>query len=138
MNPVPKPNKRKMSYSKTKIQQCTELWRFIVRSKAGFRSEINEKYTMNNSVLECHHICGKNSLALRFSIDNGICLADFQHRWSVSLDMRERKHLENEITKVRGENFKERIKESLIYHSTIDEYYDDLLIEAKKYGWGIK
>ena len=135
-NPVPKPKWKKLSSHKTKIQQCENVWRFIIRSRAGFKSEINEKHTRDNSILECHHILGKNSIALRFSLDNGICLADFQHRWSVSLNQNERIYLENEIAKVRGANFKEDIRERLNGFKTIDEHYDFLIKEADKYGWG--
>jgi len=77
--------KVKVSKDKTKVKihkpdlkkECDDLWAEIIKLRAGYKSEISgrEGRQIGGSyVMGAHHIAGKKTLFLRYSLENGICL----------------------------------------------------------------
>ena len=62
---------------KTLKKECDKLWALAVKARAGNKSE----YSGKDGVLHAHHICGKNSYALRYSLENGVALTAGEHKF---------------------------------------------------------
>lgn len=60
---------------KKHYQKVEELWKKAVKLRAGMKSELGGI----GSQLHAHHIMGKSNYALRFYLDNGICLTGGEH-----------------------------------------------------------
>ena len=74
MPPVPKPPKKTRIITKKKKslkKQCDELWFELIKTRAGFKSEISGR---NDEYVAGHHIAGKSNYRLRYEPKNGICL----------------------------------------------------------------
>jgi len=74
MPPVPKPPKKTRIITKKKKslkKQCDELWFGLIKTRAGFKSEISGR---NDEYVAGHHIAGKSNYRLRYEPKNGICL----------------------------------------------------------------
>lgn len=56
------------------FNSCTNLWTKIIKTRAGFKSEISGKGKESGYNIAAHHVFGKKNYALRFSVMNGICL----------------------------------------------------------------
>ena len=73
--------------NKELIKKLDDLWNLIIKTKAGFRSELSGregKVIGGSTILTAHHICGKPNYRLRYEIDNGICLDnDGEHMFGV-------------------------------------------------------
>ena len=67
--------KTRHSAFKNKRRGADRLWADIIKARAGYKSEISGK-TEN---LQAHHVHKKPNLALRYSLDNGICLTAGEH-----------------------------------------------------------
>ena len=72
---------------KTKIQskhkllkaKCDKLWSEVVKIRAGYKSELsNSDYN-----LQSHHVLSKPCYSLRYSLENGICLAFQEHIFGI-------------------------------------------------------
>jgi len=82
------------------LEKCDSLWAKIVKARAGFQSQISGR-TGNNMALNSHHIFGRESYALRFSLDNGICLTPGEHIYGIHVEGR-REKIFAQIEKVKG------------------------------------
>jgi len=74
MPPVPKPPKKtkiKVTKKKSLKKICDELWFELVKTRAGFKSELSGR---NDEYVAGHHIAGKSNYRLRYEPKNGICL----------------------------------------------------------------
>jgi len=64
-----------------------DLWNLIIKTKAGFKSELSGregKVIGGNTILTAHHINGKPNFRLRYEINNGICIDnDGEHIFGV-------------------------------------------------------
>lgn len=126
---------------KSKREKCEILWQKIIRYRAGYSSELSRRNFVD---MTCHRILGKETLALRFSFENGI----FITRGECSLNQRDKELLFKQIAKVRG-NFREKIENELNVNInrkseqiitkqdlTIDEWLDFLKGETRRLGIG--
>ena len=55
-----------------------KLWAKAIKLRAGMKSEYKH---IPDSYLAAHHITGKSSYALRWSLDNGVCITTGQHHF---------------------------------------------------------
>lgn len=56
-------------------QKIEELWKKAVKLRAGMKSELGGSGVQNHA----HHIIGKSTYALRYSLENGICITGGEH-----------------------------------------------------------
>ncbi len=61
-----------------------KLWVKAINLRAGFRSELSKKAPrdfemMEFNILDAHHIEGKSTLALRYSLENGVLITRKEH-----------------------------------------------------------
>lgn len=80
--------KRKKSAKKN----LEDLWAELIKKIAGYRCELTGK----NYGLESHHICGKATNLLRFSLLSGMCLTTSKHIFGIHNPDRE-EDVRNEI-----------------------------------------
>lgn len=64
------------------MRDCDILWAKAVKLRSGNRCEITGNFG-TIFLLESHHVMGKSTLALRYSLKNGICLIYSLHRFKV-------------------------------------------------------
>ena len=69
-------------YSKTvnntpAIKDLDELWSKVIKLRAGMKSE----YKDMEGYLCAHHILGKPTIAMRYALDNGVCITTGQHHY---------------------------------------------------------
>ena len=60
-------------------KQCDRLWIECIKARASYRSELSniEGRKIGGTAILCsHHILGKATYRLRYSLDNGICLVN--------------------------------------------------------------
>lgn len=62
---------------KPSIKTLDDLWSYAVKTRAGFRSEHSGKADRLNS----HHVDGKAGHALRWDLDNGVCITAGEHKF---------------------------------------------------------
>lgn len=66
---------------------CDEKWAYLVKLRAGFKSELSGKpgkQIGGENVLAAHHIYGKSNYRLRYELKNGICLDNHsEHLWGI-------------------------------------------------------
>jgi len=72
--------KRRPKYLKTTnfrptLQENDKLWAKAIKLRAGMKSE----HGPADGYLAAHHIIGKDTYALRFNLDNGVCITTGQH-----------------------------------------------------------
>ena len=101
--------------NKSLIKKLDDLWNLIIKTKAGFRSELSGregKVIGGNTVLCAHHICGKPNIRLRYEIDNGICMDnDKEHIFGVhDLDPEIAREYQDKIIDYIGKERYERLK----------------------------
>lgn len=60
------------------IKQNDALWNKAVKLRARMKSELK---CIEGSYIASHHIIGKPTHALRYNLDNGICITTGQHKW---------------------------------------------------------
>ncbi len=76
MNFKPQP-KRKISDSSVKKRHLDALWTECVKERSKYQSELSGVKGIKAgglSIIAAHHILGKNTNRLRYSLSNGICL----------------------------------------------------------------
>ena len=64
--------------SKPTIKQLDLLWSKVIKARAGHTSEYKH---IPDSYLAAHHIIGKPTRALRYNLDNGVCITVGQHKF---------------------------------------------------------
>lgn len=102
--------------------QCEDIWKEIIKKKAGYKSELSGKEGTQIggiNIICAHHIGGKANYRLRFEIDNGICLTNGEHSFGIhnadrSEDYRER------IKLVKGRDIYKRMLRLKREHSKTD------------------
>ena len=73
----------KVDHKKLK-KDCDELWALIIKIKAGWKSELSGTPAIISDKsgqpigLSSHHIVHKPNYALRYDLENGICLTAFK------------------------------------------------------------
>lgn len=135
-NPVPKSKWTKYNKKKglkSKREKCEDLWKKIVRFRAGYVSELSQR---NFVAMDCHHILGKGTLALRFSFENAIFITRSEHVLAHSLSSQEREFFLSQVAKIRGANFKENIQANLKRNLNIDQWLEFLKSETRRLGIG--
>ena len=84
---------KKLKSSSVAKKELEELWKQIIKVRAGFKSElsgISGKQIGGSESITAHHIVGKGTDRLRFlEFDNGICLVNgsehifgVHHKWN--------------------------------------------------------
>jgi hypothetical protein len=98
-------------YTREKMKQCDKLWAEIVKMKASYYSEYSNKAGRQiggEDVLHAHHLMGKATRAMRYCIDNGICLTAGEHHFIAHVEGR-KTMFHRRVLDVRG-NYKKIIK----------------------------
>jgi len=72
----PKIKKRSTSQRKHDLH---EMWARIIKHRAGWKSELSGA----TGILNAHHIARKPNYYLRFSLENGICITQGEHKFGV-------------------------------------------------------
>lgn len=125
--------KKKNPFSSRK-QFADWLWLLIIKAKANFTCEISG-YDYEEVVLNAHHIAGKSTMSLRYSILNGICISNGIHNFDAhSTDYIRRKRFEDKVKELRGKKIYESLE--IIAKEPdpdIQEVINDLLEYAKTY-----
>jgi hypothetical protein len=57
--------------------ECDKLWSKLIKLRAGMKSELSGK----TDRLHSHHLIGKSCYALRYSLENGICVTAGEHKF---------------------------------------------------------
>lgn len=85
-------NKYSKARSTTNFRPSTELldniWAECVKARACQASEYSRKTRDEGHQLHAHHIIGKSTHALRWDLDNGICLTGGEHKFIAHGDTR--------------------------------------------------
>ena len=95
---------------KTLKNKCEDVWKQIIKERAGFKSELSGakgKVIGGDAILHAHHIARKPNYRLRFELDNGICLTAWEHRYGIHGDHEE--EYREKIKKVKGDDIYERM-----------------------------
>ena len=93
------------SESAKRKKKMDTLWSDVVKARAGYKSEISGR---DDGALAAHHIFGKPNLALRYNLDNGICLLNHaEHIYGVhnQNDSVRRWQVEEAIRDVKGDHY---------------------------------
>lgn len=114
------------------------LWSLLVKARADFQSEISGK----TERLHSHHLRGKSNYALRYSLDNGICITAGEHFFGFHRADR-RENYEEKVKILRGkdifeklENLKQKDSESII--NIIEKLESELKNYADKLEYHVK
>ena len=63
-------------------KECNNLWREICFKRAGYKSELSGKEGRQiggSHIIQVHHIVGKGNYRVRFELENGIVLTQWEH-----------------------------------------------------------
>ena len=60
------------------LKELDVLWSKVIKLRAGMKSEYKH---IEGSYLVAHHITGKNTLARRYALENGVCITTGQHHY---------------------------------------------------------
>ena len=63
---------------KPKVKDLDKLWAKVIKLRAGMQSEYGVIIPCH---LAAHHIIGKQTLALRYNLGNGVCITTGQHHY---------------------------------------------------------
>jgi hypothetical protein len=115
------------SEHKKLVKKLDKLWSEIIKLRAGMQSELTGK-TIS---LDSHHIYRKPNYALRYSLDNGICLTSYEHRYGIH-GAHEEEYREK-IKAVKGNDIYEKLR--LMRNTTVDLKLIEIYLEneIKKY-----
>jgi len=91
------------------VAQCDDLWREIIKAKAGYRSELSGKMAdpENGIYLQSHHILQKPNRRLRYELENGICITKGEHNWGAHGGRQE--EFRRKIQAIRGADIFDRL-----------------------------
>lgn len=65
--------------------RCEKLWQQCIKARAGWKCEATGRHGEGEDRCKGivgHHWAKKPTYALRFSLDNGICIANERHSWT--------------------------------------------------------
>lgn len=119
----PKP-KRKV----VKKGLADQLWRDIVRIKAGSKCE----YCGKQSSLNSHHIFSRSRLNLRWDVDNGVCLCVTHHVFGNFSAHKSPIDFVEWLREKRGEEWYERLRKKSREIIKADNNYKLVIIEELK------
>jgi len=71
--------KRILTPREAAFNKCEKLWFWLVKERAGWKSELSNRTKEMGFVLQAHHILAKSNYHLRFSLLNGICITKGEH-----------------------------------------------------------
>lgn len=117
-----------------KYKEYDDLWADCIKLRAGYKSELSGREGRQiggESVLHAHHLSGKSSHELRFSLDSGICLTSGEHRFVAHVEGRKEK-FNNNVKLIRGDDAFEKLKPLANEKSKGLKYYKEYLLEKKK------
>lgn len=84
---------------------CDRLWSLLIKVRAGYKSE----YSGKAEVLNAHHLRGKKSLALRYSLENGYCCTAGEHKFGFHSIANNHKY-ESRVKEQRGADIFKRLE----------------------------
>lgn len=114
------------------LKKCDNLWRDIILLRAGYKSEINHMMCRKHGgdvVIQAHHIVKKPNYALRYDIENGICLTYYEHHYGIHGDREE--EFRGKIKAVKGDGIYDRLTKKKYNTETLGakslhDYYTEL------------
>lgn len=136
--------------------KCDSLWLELIKLKAGYCSEISDKEGTQiggSYILNAHHINNKPNFHLRYSLENGICLTQTEHKYEAHANdtrkvlggkpkrlsfkgKRPYEEFKQKVRDLRGEDIYERL-DVLKHDNTkldLNDVKEMLEEEIKKYG----
>lgn len=121
-----------MSKKTSQKKRCDKLWKEIIKKRAGFQCE----YCGKRQNLNSHHIYSRSNFAVRWDLDNGICLCISHHTFNINFSAH-KTPLEfiEWVKEKRGEEWYQRLKEKAnkIWDKNIEKVLNNLIEENKKY-----
>jgi len=121
---TPKLNKK--SYHKNLKDQCGLLWSECIKVRAGYKSEISGGTQRLNS----HHLYGKNCYALRFSLENGICITWAEHNFGFHQEGSRRK-FEDKVRQLRGKDIYDKLQRMNWIATSVDLHMTKIYLTKK-------
>lgn len=123
----------------SQIKRMDSLWASIIKARARYICEISNEpgeQAGGSYQLEAHHIHGKKSYALRYSLLSGICITDIQHNFYAHGDdeILYKKFIKK-VMELRGDDIIDRlqaIKDDRT-EMDLDKIEQSLKLELKKY-----
>lgn len=118
-------------------KECDALWFECVKARAGYKSEYsgNRGKQVGGEHSICgHHICGKGSYALRYSIENGMCLTNGEHMYIAHRQDRE-SALKAKIEQLRGADFFEKIADLKWQRAKTDLFLIKIYLQQQLEGY---
>lgn len=129
--------KNKKIRKKNYKNEADKLWAEIIKKKAGYKSEYSGKpgkQIGGDSILNAHHLVGKKSLFLRYSIENGICLTNGEHNF-IAHNINRQEEFRKKVIEIKRYDIYEKLTKFKYKTSTsIFEYWLWLKDEGKKYA----
>lgn len=92
--------KRKTEQKEIEKDFLEFLWSLLIKARAGFKSELSGQ----TSDLQSHHLVGKGTTALRYSLENGICCTVGEHRFGFHGTQYRQELMRRKVKRLRGEN----------------------------------
>ena len=142
MKSTRKPRRKKSKLRWTRKARLEFYWSVLIKALADFTCEITGKpvWDYPETVLQAHHLAGKKTLALRYSLLNGICIDRSIHGYGFHHpDKSKSTTYELKATQVKGKCLWEELEKlKKEPNESLDEYEDFLIESLKPYKQRIK
>jgi len=83
---------------------CDLLWAECIKYRADWKSE----YSGRKGILHAHHLMGKSCYALRYSLENGICLTAGEHKF-IAHHAGRQEQFRKRVKEIRGDDIFEKL-----------------------------
>ncbi len=114
---------------KPSVKYLDKLWTECVKERAGYKSERTKKSREDGHILHSHHILGKDAYALRYDLDNGICITGGEHSFIAHGPTQRANLFRDWALGVR--KAKERLELRLHCAGTTDLFFVEVYLKAK-------
>ena len=113
------------------IEELDNLWSKAVKARAGMKSEYKPA---EGDYLVSHHILKKPTLALRYNLNNGVCITSMQHNFEAHCPSNEENFKQWALSK-RGvtEDYLRLTSRNLIDRFAVKLYLEQECIKYEKY-----
>jgi len=112
---LPKPDKPKTEWLEF-------LWKVAIKCRANFASELTPNEEADE--LHPHHIIGKDNLWMRLSLDNGICLNAYEHKFMAHGTPSKQLEFKNCLELRRGKGIQDKLYAELRWKSGKPNLYE--------------
>jgi hypothetical protein len=125
---------KKKKIFKNLKEECDFMWSLLIKATAGFASEVNGE---SECRLQSHHITGKSSLGLRYSVLNGYCCSEGQHKFGFHHTGRAEGY-RSIVEQQRGKDIWDKLSVvKRLPSKKLNQYHLQLLVQLKEYELSI-